>query len=152
MAEEMLEMKEVYHELENWQKYYVKEEEKYKKLFERAKKNKEAIELSMASLEDGDFSPITVDISIDENNFVTIEEKVEEKKKEEEKEAKQPKWTKLSPGVVQFDPNGNVMGKYISQTAFAKYAGLRQPTVCHIMKQAKDLQIARYGYYLEWQH
>lgn len=152
MDDTMLEMKDVYHELENWHAYYVNEEERYKRLFERAKKNKEAIELSMASLEEGDFAPINVNVYVDENNCVSIEEMIEEKKQEEEKEANQPKWTKLSPGVVQFDPNGNVLGKYISQTAFAKHVGLRQPTVSHIMKQEKDLQIARYGYYLEWQH
>lgn len=121
--------------------------------YERAKDNLTSITMSMEALTAGDFS-LTVD-----------EQKAEEKFFEEEKYSKEDEpWEgvivtkptkrndKYSSVIVKYGKNGQKLGTYTSQSKIAEQLGVSQHTVCNYMKQEKDIQLMKRGYYLQYEN
>ena len=101
----------------------------------------------------------------DTNISNVVEEPVEAKATEEPDQEyrinvypdKKEKTTKKTTGgkwahqeVWQYDANGNIMNSFTSQHSAARHIGWSQSGLSHFMKQNKDTQIRKKGFYFVW--
>jgi hypothetical protein len=146
MTEQKLGMKDIYHGLEQQHTYYAELEKKYKSLYEKAKTNRESLELSMEALSSvGDFTPI------EEQNDKTEEEEVVEIEETNDNK-KQLSWLHKNAKVVKIGKDGTKLGTYNNQSAFAKQIGKTQTTIANWMKQSKEIQLEKRNYYLMYEY
>lgn len=146
----MMEMSTIYLNLERWRDYYAEDEKKYKELYEKAKRNREQIELTLMQLEEGNFTmpqqEETKEVKVEATEDVVEMVKTPEKKKTD------LVWKHKNAVLVKYGKDGTKLGTYSSQRKLAEQLGVTQTTVGYWMKEPVDVQIKKRNFYIKYEY
>ena len=137
-------MREIYLELESQQKKYAAEVEELTKKLDKARNNKDSVEMAMESLSSlGDFRP-----SDEEEKEV----KKENKKEKKENNFNDLMWKHKNSVIIKYGLDGTKLGQYRSQKKLAEQLGVNQTSISHWMREDKQVQLEKRKFYLKYEY